>query len=80
MTIWGSLVRRLLDVVSTTNLLFEVVLRGLGTQLEQAISLDPELITLWIVDSNDVLGSAKAEAIFLKLVQQRILKLNIEIS
>lgn len=56
----------IVDVASTTNLLFEVVLRGLGTQLEQAISLDPELITLWI-GGNDVLGSAKAGGDFSKI-------------
>jgi lysophospholipase L1-like esterase len=43
-----------------------VVLRGLGTQLEQAISLDPQLITLWI-GGNDVLGSAKAGGDFSKI-------------
>lgn len=47
----------LVDVQSTSMLLFEVILRGMGTQLEQAIRLDPELITLW-VGNNDVLGVA----------------------
>jgi lysophospholipase L1-like esterase len=56
----------IVDVASTTMLLFEVVLRGLGTQLEQAISLDPALITLWI-GGNDVLGSAKAGGDFSKI-------------
>lgn len=47
------------DVASTSNLLFEVILRGLGTQLEQAVSLDPAIITFWI-GGNDVLGAAKS--------------------
>ncbi len=47
----------LVDVQSTSMLLFEVILRGMGTQLEQAIRLDPGLITLW-VGNNDVLGVA----------------------
>jgi len=49
---------RLVDVQSTSQLLFELVLRGMGTQIEQAIELDPNLITLWI-GNNDVLGAAK---------------------
>lgn len=48
---------QIVDVESTSELLFESILRGMGTQLEQAISLDPELITLWI-GNNDVLGAA----------------------
>lgn len=47
----------LVDVQSTSMVLFEAILRGMGTQLEQAIRLDPQLITLWI-GSNDVLGVA----------------------
>lgn len=34
----------------------DLVLRGLGTQLQQAIALNPTLITLWI-GNNDVLGA-----------------------
>ncbi len=34
-----------------------LVLRGLGTQVEQAISLNPDLILIWI-GNNDVLGAA----------------------
>jgi len=41
---------------SDTNMLFEIILRGFGTQLEQAISLDPSMIALWI-GNNDVLGA-----------------------
>ncbi len=48
---------QLVDVESTSELLFELILRGMGTQLEQAIRLDPEIITVWI-GNNDVLGAA----------------------
>lgn len=48
---------QIVDVESTSELLFELILRGMGTQLEQAIRLDPEIITLW-VGNNDVLGAA----------------------
>lgn len=48
---------QLVDVESTSELLFELILRGMGTQLEQAIRLDPDIITLWI-GNNDVLGAA----------------------
>ncbi len=34
-----------------------LILRGLGTQVEQAISLNPDLILIWI-GNNDVLGAA----------------------
>lgn len=41
---------------SDINLFFDFILRGLGTQLEQTIALDPSLILLWI-GNNDVLGA-----------------------
>ncbi|MDA2918659.1 SGNH/GDSL hydrolase family protein [Desulfobacterota bacterium AH_259_B03_O07] len=41
---------------SDTNLFFDFILRGLGTQLDQTIALDPSLILLWI-GNNDVLGA-----------------------
>jgi lysophospholipase L1-like esterase len=45
------------DVVATTTGLFhEAILRGKGTQLQQAVSLAPTFVTLWI-GSNDVLGA-----------------------
>jgi lysophospholipase L1-like esterase len=45
------------DVVSTTTGIFhEAILRGRGTQLQQAVSLAPTVATLWI-GSNDVLGA-----------------------
>lgn len=45
------------DVVATTAGPFhEAILRGRGTQLEQAVSLAPTFVTLWI-GSNDVLGA-----------------------
>jgi lysophospholipase L1-like esterase len=47
----------LMDALSSSEILFQFILRGMGTQIEQAISLDPQLITFWL-GSNDVLGSA----------------------
>ena len=47
----------LMDAISSSQIFFQVILRGMGTQIEQAISLDPQLITFWL-GSNDVLGSA----------------------
>lgn len=45
------------DVVTrTTGGLHDVILRGRGTQLQQAVSLAPTFVTLWI-GSNDVLGA-----------------------
>jgi lysophospholipase L1-like esterase len=45
------------DVVTrTTGGLNDVILRGRGTQLQQAVSLAPSFVTLWI-GSNDVLGA-----------------------
>lgn len=41
---------------SITNIFFELILRGLGTQLEQTIELDPSLILLWL-GNNDALGA-----------------------
>lgn len=39
------------------NPMFDLILRGLGTQLDQAISMNPTLVTLWI-GNNDILGFA----------------------
>ena len=47
----------LMDAISSSQIFFQFILRGMGTQIEQAISLDPQLITFWL-GSNDVLGSA----------------------
>ena len=45
------------DVLSrTTGGLHDVILRGKGTQLQQAASLAPTFVTVWI-GSNDVLGA-----------------------
>jgi lysophospholipase L1-like esterase len=47
------------DVVATVNDggLHSLILRGLGTQLQQAVFLRPTFVTIWI-GSNDVLGAA----------------------
>lgn len=47
----------LMDAISSSQIFFQFILRGMGTEIEQAISLDPQLITFWL-GSNDVLGSA----------------------
>jgi lysophospholipase L1-like esterase len=45
------------DVVTrTTGGFHDVILRGRGTQLQQAVALAPTFVTLWI-GSNDVLGA-----------------------
>ncbi len=45
------------DVLTrTTGGLHDVILRGRGTQLQQAVSVHPTFVTLWI-GSNDVLGA-----------------------
>ena len=41
----------------TPNPMFDLILRGLGTQFEQAQALHPSFVTLWI-GNNDVLGFA----------------------
>lgn len=43
------------------NPMFDLVLRGLGSQLAQAKSLNPTLVTLWI-GNNDILGHATSGA------------------
>lgn len=47
---------QLADLESASQLLFELVLRGMGSQLDQAISLEPDIITVWI-GSNDILAA-----------------------
>jgi lysophospholipase L1-like esterase len=48
------------DVLTrTTGGLSDLILRGRGTQLQQAVSLAPTFVTLWI-GSNDVLGAVTA--------------------
>jgi lysophospholipase L1-like esterase len=51
----------LVDIVNTTssatNVHVDMVLRGLGTPLEQALSLNPTILSIWI-GNNDVLGAA----------------------
>jgi lysophospholipase L1-like esterase len=48
------------DVLTrTSGGLSDIILRGRGTQLQQAVSLAPTFVTLWI-GSNDVLGAVTA--------------------
>ncbi len=52
---------RIHDIVATvhsdTNALFDLVLRGLGTELQQAVALQPTFVTVW-AGNNDVLAAA----------------------
>ncbi len=43
----------------TNNPFFDIILRGLGTQVQQALALHPTFMTLWI-GNNDILGFATA--------------------
>lgn len=43
--------------VSGNNVFFDIILRGQGTQFEQALSLNPTFMTVW-VGNNDILGHA----------------------
>lgn len=52
----GADTHDVLYTVSDNGGFHDLILRGLGTQLQQAIALNPTLITLWI-GSNDVLGA-----------------------
>jgi lysophospholipase L1-like esterase len=52
-----------LNIYNTPNPLFDVVLRGLGTQLELTIAQQPTLITLWI-GNNDILAFATRGGLF----------------
>lgn len=45
------------SLYTTTGGMHDLILRGLGTQVEQALSLHPDLLLLWI-GNNDVLGAA----------------------
>jgi lysophospholipase L1-like esterase len=51
---------RIHDVIATvhsdTNPLFDLVLRGLGTELQQAVALRPTFVTVWI-GNNDALNA-----------------------
>lgn len=48
----------LYDCLNTkTGGMNDLILRGLGTQVEQALSLNPDLLLIWI-GNNDVLGAA----------------------
>lgn len=59
----GALLPDLLQATGTataldpTNVFFDIILRGQGTALEQAIAAQPTLLTLWI-GNNDILGYA----------------------
>ena len=58
----GALLQECLTAVDAAtslagNSFFEFIMRGLGTQLQQAITLDPDLATFWL-GNNDILGYA----------------------
>ena len=53
----GADVHDAVATVTDKGGLHDLILRGLGTQLQQAIALDPTFATVWI-GNNDVLGAA----------------------
>ena len=53
----GATVLDAVTRVSDGGGLHDLILRGLGSQLQQAVSLRPTLVTVWI-GNNDVLGAA----------------------
>jgi lysophospholipase L1-like esterase len=54
----GARIHDLLNTVhSDTNPLFDLVLRGLGTEVQQMVALHPSFVTVWI-GNNDVLAAA----------------------
>ena len=58
----GALLQECLDVTNAAtslagNPFFEFILRSIGTQLQQAITLGPDLATFWL-GNNDILGYA----------------------
>jgi lysophospholipase L1-like esterase len=55
----GANTYNLLSTVTDGGGMHDLILRGLGTQLQQCISLKPDLITLWI-GNNDVLKAVLA--------------------
>lgn len=55
----GANTYNLLSTVTDGGGMHDLILRGLGTQLQQAISLKPDLLTLWI-GNNDVLKAVLA--------------------
>jgi len=55
----GADVHDVVATVTDNGGLHDLILRGLGTQLQQAIALNPTFATVWI-GNNDVLGAALA--------------------
>ncbi len=55
----GANTYNLLSTITDGGGMHDLILRGLGTQLQQGISLKPDLITLWI-GNNDVLKAVLA--------------------
>ncbi|MEA2560489.1 MAG: hypothetical protein QOH06_1993 [Acidobacteriota bacterium] len=55
----GADVHDVVATVTDNGGLHDLILRGLGTQLQQAIALNPTFATVW-VGNNDVLGAALA--------------------
>ena len=53
----GADVHDAVATVTDNGGLHDLILRGLGTQLQQAIALNPTFVTVWI-GNNDVLGAA----------------------
>lgn len=53
----GADVHDVVATVTDNGGLHDLILRGLGTQLQQALALQPTFVTIWI-GNNDVLGAA----------------------
>lgn len=53
----GADVHDVVATVTDNGGLHDLILRGLGTQLQQALALNPTFVTIWI-GNNDVLGAA----------------------
>ncbi len=53
----GETTHGLLTTVTDNGGLHDLILRGLGTQLQEGLALHPTFVTLWI-GNNDVLGAA----------------------
>ncbi len=53
----GSTLYDALNTVTDNGGMHDLILRGLGTQVQQAISLHPDLLLVW-TGNNDVLGAA----------------------
>lgn len=70
----GALTAELLSAVSKetslsgANAFFDIVLRGNGTMVQQALAQDPEILTLWI-GNNEILGGVTSGKVLVDMPQ-----------